>query len=417
MPQSDVREVGKTPASSAVGGDHSRLLWLIAALLLLGAAWMLSSILVPFVLALVLAVAMSPVVSWLESKGWPTTLGSLLCMLFVAFLLVGTLGLMAYQAGSILQDSGKYVDRVGKLLEKVSGQVGGDRVMESLGIIGQKGGGAGEKASSDGQKAGRGKQKPDEGQEQAAQGEKARRSGDWTEFVRRNLQTVVGWVTSGIGGLAGFLAELVVFLAFLFYMLQTRAEWVHRLTLALSRLGMRPRVEQLHRSQHEIVVFVGFVSLVASCYAVGTSVAYWLIGLPQPVLWGLLTGLLEFIPFFGPTIAGVLISLVALTLGTLWQPLAVVGLFLCLHLVEGYVITPMVYGQAVRIDPVTTLAGVLLFGWIWGPLGSMLAMPSMILLRGLVVISPDTPALDALADVDKQKQEAGNGVEAGSAGA
>jgi predicted PurR-regulated permease PerM len=385
-------------------------LWLITALLLLGAAWMLSSILVPFVLALVLAVTMSPVVGWLEKKGWPTVLGSLLCVLFVAFLLVGTMGLMVYQAGSILQDSGKYVSRIGHLLAKVSSETGGDRVMESLGFIGQKGGGSGDEASSDGQKAGPGAEKPEEGSEQAAQGEKAQPSGYWTGFVRRNLQTVVGWVTSGIGGLAGFLAELVVFLAFLFYMLESRANWVHRLTLAMSRLGMRPGVAQLHRSQHEIVVFVGFVSLVAFCYAVGTSVAFWLIGLPQPILWGLLTGLLEFIPFFGPTIAGALITLVALTLGTLWQPLAVLGLFLGLHLVEGYIITPMVYGQAVRIDPVTTLAGVLLFGWIWGPLGSMLAMPSMILLRGLVVISPDTPALDALADVDEEKQEAGNGV-------
>ncbi len=413
MPQPDGQKVGENAPGVMVTDAHSRTLGLIASLLLLGTAWMLSSILVPFVLALILAVAMSPVVSWMERRGWPTTVGSLLCMLFVASLIVGTLGLMVYQAGSILQDSDKYVDRVGSLLAQVSRKTGGDQVMESLGFISQKSRNASERENGDRTQAN--SDKPDQKEESAERASEAARtspSGYWTSFVRRNLQTVLGWVTSGIGGLAGFAAELVVFLAFLFYMLQTRTEWVERLTLATSRLGMKPRLKQLHRSQHEIVIFVGFVTLVACCYAIVTSVAFWLIGLPQPLLWGLLTGLLEFIPFFGPTIAGTLISLVALALGSMWQPLAVIGLFLCLHLVEGYIITPMVYGQAVRIDPVTTLVGILLFGWIWGPLGSMLAMPSMILLRGIVVISPDTPALDAIANVDEDKKKAGNGVKA-----
>lgn len=394
MPQLDGRRGREKPRESTGTEALSRTLGVIAALLMLGVAWMLSSILVPFVLALILAIVMSPVVSWLERKGWPTALGSLLCMLFVAFLLLGTLGLMVYQAGSILQNSDKYVNQVGNLLARVSDRAGGDRVMESLGFLGRE------------SQASGGETPQKEGSESP--------TGYWTTFVRRNLQTVIGWVTSGLGGLAGFLAELVVFLAFLFYMLQARAEWVERLTLATSRLGLRPRLEQVRRSQHEIVVFVGFVSLVAFSYAVITSVAFWFIGLPQPILWGLLTGLLEFIPFFGPTIAGTLILLMALTLGSIWQPVAVVTLFLCLHLVEGYIITPMVYGHAVRIDPVTTLVGILLFGWIWGPLGSMLAMPSMILLRGLVVISPDTPALDAIANVDEEKQEAGNGAGVGA---
>ncbi|HEU5118451.1 MAG TPA: AI-2E family transporter [Isosphaeraceae bacterium] len=410
MPQSDGQKTGENAPDLVVSDANSRTLEVIASLLLLGAAWMLSSILVPFVLALILAVAMSPVVSWLERRGWPTTVGSLLCMLFVASLIVGTLGLMVFQAGSILQNSDKYVDRVGHLLAKVSSQTGGDRVMESLGFITQESEDASERNKGESAGASMDGEGQERNAEQAGESGKTSPSGYWTSFVRRNLQTVLGWVTSGIGGLAGFAAELVVFLAFLFYMLQTRTEWVERLTLASSRLGMKPRLKQVQRSQHEIVIFVGFVTLVASCYAIVTSIAFWFIGLPQPLLWGLLTGLLEFIPFFGPAIAGTLIALVALALGSLWQPMAVVGLFLCLHLVEGYIITPMVYGQAVRIDPVTTLVGILLFGWIWGPLGSMLAMPSMILLRGIVMISPDTPALDAIADVDEEKKEVANGV-------
>jgi predicted PurR-regulated permease PerM len=137
------------------------------------------------------------------------------------------------------------------------------------------------------------------------------------------------------------------------------------------------------------------------------SLALWLIGVPQPLLWGLIAGLFEVVPYFGPLIASVLPTIVALSLGTWWQPLAVAGLFLTLHLVEGYFISPMVYGRAVKLDPVTILFGAVFFGWLWGPAGLAVSTPMLILLRGLLEITTDTPALDALADIDDAKTKNG----------
>ncbi len=374
----------------------------IAVVLLVGAASMLGSILVPFVLALILAIAMSPLVSKMEKHGVPTTVGSLACMLGLATVLALTLGLMVYQAGSVLQNSDKYIQQMAQVVSRVSGHTGGDQIMQSLGLL-QAESPRQTAASREAGATDDGGEGPDRNPS-ASESSGGSSTNSWASFLRRNLQTVGQWVVTGLGGLLGFLAGLVVFLAFLFYMLQTRADWTERLTLAFARLGLRPRIEDMRHSQKEIEVFVGFVSLVAFCYMVVGSIAFWLIGLPQPLLWGILTGLLEFIPFFGPTIAGALITLVALTLGSLWQPLAVLGFFGGLHLIEGYIITPMVYGSAVKIDPVTVLLGILFFGWVWGPLGSMLAMPSMILIRGLIVMTPDTPALDVLADVEQRKE-------------
>lgn len=373
-------------------GPQTNALWLVVVVLLAGAAMMLGSILVPFFLALVLAVAMAPVVTWLEQKGWPTTLGSLACMLAVAAALGLTLGLMVYQAGSILQESDQYIGRVAELVSRISGRTGGDPIMRSLGLLQTPKAAAGRA----------GAMVDDSSQPRSPAPNESMRS--WEDLLRRNFQLVGRWVVTGLGGLLGILAGGVIFLAFLFYMLQTRADWIGRLTRAFARLGLRPKARDMRRTRREIEVFVGFVSLVATCYAIVGTLVFWGLGLPQPLLWGLLTGLLEFIPFFGPLIAGSLITLVALTLGTIWQPLAVVAFFIGLHLVEGYVITPMVYGKAVQIDPVTVLLGVLVFGWIWGPIGSMLAMPMMILIRGLIVMFPDTPALDALADVEDRKE-------------
>ncbi len=82
-----------------------------------------------------------------------------------------------------------------------------------------------------------------------------------------------------------------------------------------------------------------------------------------------------------------------------------VGLFLLLQTIEGYVIAPLLYGKAVNIEPVTVLLGVLFFGFLLGPAGLALAMPLMILLRGVLIISPDTPALDALSDAGKSPEK------------
>jgi len=221
------------------------------------------------------------------------------------------------------------------------------------------------------------------------------------------LGTLANWVVAGVGGLLGAVGGGVLCFAALFYMLQGRDAWLESLTLAARRLGMNPRHDLLAHVCEEVVTFLTYLGIVASSYAVIVSLALWLIGVPQPLLWGLIAGLFEVVPYFGPLIASVLPTIVALSLGTWWQPLAVAGLFLTLHLVEGYFISPMIYGRAVKLDPVTILFGAVFFGWLWGPAGLAVSTPMLLLLRGLLEITTDTPALDALADIDGAKTKNG----------
>jgi predicted PurR-regulated permease PerM len=186
-------------------------------------------------------------------------------------------------------------------------------------------------------------------------------------------------------------------------MLQTRSDWVDSLQAAGRQLGMNPSSETFEKVRREIVTFVGCLGMVSCAYVVVVTLVLWALGIPQPLLWGLIAGLFEVVPYFGPLIASVLPIFVALTSGEPWKAGVVAGLFLSLHLLEGYVITPMLYGRAVKFNPVTILFGALFFGWLWGAVGLATAMPMLILLRGLLLVSPDTPALDALADVENEK--------------
>lgn len=375
--------------------SHTTALRIIAGLLVVGAAYLMGAILVPFALALVLAIALGRPVDWLARNGVPNGLAALLGMLAVAAALAVVLGLLIYQAGTIVQQSDRYLGSFSQVLARASRAAGGDRIMQAFGVL-----------ERDDRPANAGPGRDPAATSAPARpepGADSRTTGSvrfWERTLRRYLGVVGRWVVARIGGLIGVVGGLVLFLAYLFYMLQTRADWIERLTLAMANLGLRPRRRQLERIRGQIVTYVGCLGLVSVSYMVVLTLVLWLIGVPQPLLWGVLSGVLEIVPYVGPAVASALPTIVALSLGTAWQPLAVLGAYLVIQFLEGYVVAPMLYGGAVRLDPVTVMFGLLFFGWLWGPAGLMVAMPLMIILRGLLLVAPDTPALDALFDAD-----------------
>jgi len=369
----------------------------IAGLLIAGAAWLLAPILVPFVVALALAIAFSPLADWLERIGLGRAVSSLICLGVAAGVLFATASLLAYQAGSILQQSDRYLDRLSRVLATTTSAVGGERLLASLGAIKPE-------SDQDASSPGRGETnaRGDSGEPRTGAKDNAERPPDpvsfWARLLRGNLRLLSGWLISGLGGLLGLVGSAIIVLSFLFYMLSTRAELVGKLFRVLFSLGMRPRREGLNRIRSDITTFTAFVSMVSICGAIVTGTTAWLLGVPQPFLWGLVFGLLEFVPYFGPMVGGTLLTLMAMTTGSgsWWQPLVMLGVILAWLTLEGYVIAPMIYGRAVKFDPVTVLVAILFFGWLWGPLGMVTALPVMVILRELIVMSPETPALDAL---------------------
>lgn len=108
--------------------------------------------------------------------------------------------------------------------------------------------------------------------------------------------------------------------------------------------------------------------------ALTTWVALALIGMPGALLLGLQAGLVNFIPYIGPVIAAVPITLAAMAQGTQMVAWAL-GVHVVIQTIEGYVLAPMIQKRAVDVSPVMTLAGVMLFGVLFGGLGVALATP------------------------------------------
>lgn len=357
-------------------GPPTAAVRLIAAAVVCVAAYFLATILAPFLLALVLAIAFAPLAGRIERTGLGRSVSSLACLLIVAAAISGAVGLIGYQTGGIARDAVRYADRLGDLAARVVRSVGGEGLL--LSIVG-------------------------EGEERASADPGAALVDQAKAALSRDARSLGRVAALGLGGLLGLVGQAAVFLAFFFFMLQGRAGWIDRLRRAARAMGMRPKDREFGQVAGQLSTYLGTVALVSLAYLVVISLALWGLGVPQPLLWGVLTAILEVVPYFGPVVAGTLPALASLGAGEqLWRPAAVVALFAILQTVEGYVVAPLLYGKAVDIEPVTVLIGVMFFGVLLGPAGLALAMPLMILLRGVLFMTPDTPALDALAEAEAE---------------
>ncbi len=114
-----------------------------------------------------------------------------------------------------------------------------------------------------------------------------------------------------------------------------------------------------------------------------TTVGLSVIGVPLALLLGVFAGIMEFIPNIGPFIAGVPAVLLALTVDPT-KALYVVGLFVVVQSIEGYILTPLVQKHAIDLPPVLTITAQLIMGLLAGFMGLLLAMPLMAVIMVLV---------------------------------
>tara|TARA_R110002110_G_scaffold205066_7_gene417288 strand:+ start:446067 stop:447185 length:1119 start_codon:yes stop_codon:yes gene_type:complete len=134
--------------------------------------------------------------------------------------------------------------------------------------------------------------------------------------------------------------------------------------------------------RQELSRYILTVTVINTCLGVTTALALWLLGLEDPVLWGALVGLLNFAPYVGPVIAmGILcvagISQYGLVLTSLLPPLV----FFLINLVEAQFVTPLVLGRHMRLNPLILILWLLVWGWLWGPAGVLLAVPLLVCLK------------------------------------
>lgn len=153
------------------------------------------------------------------------------------------------------------------------------------------------------------------------------------------------------------------------------------LSLLPTRQQKRISVEIMQSLEHEISRYVLTISVINVTVGVALAGALYLLGVPlaEALLWGTMATVLNYAPYVGPMI-GMLIMLLMgfVAFDGLWPALLPAGIYLGLHTLEGQIITPIVLGRQMRLSPLVLVLALLLFGWLWGIVGLLLAVPMLV---------------------------------------
>jgi len=128
--------------------------------------------------------------------------------------------------------------------------------------------------------------------------------------------------------------------------------------------------------------YLGTITLINIGLGALTAGALWLLGMPSPVMWGGIVAVANYIPYLGPIVCALLLFFGALmTYPDIWPALAPPAAFICFHLVEANFFTPMVVGHRLTISPLSILISLSFWAWVWGTTGALLAVPLLIIMK------------------------------------
>ena len=192
------------------------------------------------------------------------------------------------------------------------------------------------------------------------------------------------------------LATLLYIVLLCFFLLAERAP-MRRFMVSLAptprtRLNLSRAFRDIRQNiaRYLLIISVDNVLLGAA-----SAMAFWLLGLPNPALWGALVAILNYMPYLGPLTANALVFLVGMTtFYSVPEALYPVLALAALNLVEGQLMTPMAVGRQVRVGPLSVFLALAVGAWLWGIVGALVATPVLIVGESLtrrLMMQPPRP--------------------------
>jgi predicted PurR-regulated permease PerM len=184
-------------------------------------------------------------------------------------------------------------------------------------------------------------------------------------------------------GLMSAVNQLVMVVFLTYFMLLSDQLFKRKLVEMVGTLSQKKTtVLVLEDIAGSIERFIKIQLATSTVVALVTWGALWSLGLEQAALWGLLAGIFNSIPYYGPLLVTAGLSIVAyLQFGTLPMTAAIAGVSLLITTLEGFFFTPLLIGRASSMNQVAVFAGLLFWSWIWGVWGILLAVPMMMVIK------------------------------------
>ena len=141
-------------------------------------------------------------------------------------------------------------------------------------------------------------------------------------------------------------------------------------------------VRIIREVEHRTSRYLYTVTVINILMGVSIGVGMYLIGMPNPLLWGVMAGFLVFLPYIGPLIGISIVTLVAfLTFDSVGRILLAPTIYIALETIQGQIVTPMVLGLRFTLNPVAIFVWLIFWGWMWGLVGAILAFPMLTIFK------------------------------------
>ena len=209
--------------------------------------------------------------------------------------------------------------------------------------------------------------------------------------IRRTLSTVTSGepgvlkveqpagnvITEGISVVTPAVGAVILFVgALLFYLVYQERMRTSLVLLFRTRAARLEALRTLESIDESMTTYFSTYSLVNFCLGLVTLALAWLVGLPNPLLWGLMAGVFNYVPYLGPAVVAATLAMVGLlTFPSLAGAALAPAVFIAIVIIEGQAITPYFMGRRLEVNPFAVFLSVAFCTWLWGPVGAFLAVP------------------------------------------
>jgi predicted PurR-regulated permease PerM len=368
-------EAGRGPKAQVPAAETPRpegLLALAVSVVVVAALYLARDVLIPITLAILLSFLLAPLVKLLRRAYVPKVLAVVLAVLLAFVILLSLGGLIGSQIASLAGQVPQYESTVLQKFESVRNfwVSTAARFASQLGHVGEMAGPAAAPSAP-----------AEQGPQPVPVVIQSSSATASLDLARRFIEPVL----SPLGTL-GVVVIVAVFILMQQEDLRDRlirlfgSSDLHRTTLAIDEAG--------RRLSRYFITQAGINASFGVLIGIGVSV----IGLPSPVLWGVLSMLLRFVPYVGSLIAAVIPTALAAAVDPGWSmALWTAGLFLVVEGITGQVVEPLLYGHSTGLSPTAVIVVAIFWSWLWGPIGLILSTP---LTLCMVVLGRHVPTLE-----------------------
>ncbi len=380
------------PGSYRAPRSNSRLTVLVTLVMTVTVLYFAREVLIPLALAILLSFVLAPSVNRLAKLG----LGRLVSVLVtttLSLLVITALGwIMVTQTIALAENLPRYRDNIRQKISSVRPQSGDavDKAVNTLKEIGE------EVMQAD--TPPRGETEPgaipllpsSPTQQSAAPVTKPAP----VEIVEKP-SNALGSITSTFVPLTNPLVSAGIVFLFTVFILLHREDLRDRLIALIGPDQLAATMQAMDEGASRVSRYLLMLLIVNGTYGLSVGIGLSVIGVPNAILFGVLAALLRFIPYVGPWLGAALPIMLSLAEFDSWTwPLITIGLFVVLELISNNVLEPWLYGSRTGVSATAVVASAVFWGWLWGPVGLILATPLTVC---LVVMGRYVPHMEYLS--------------------